>query len=314
MLHFGYPAVAESSAHGFKYLCIPFGFSEGLLPSSCTAGAQFCFCLSLTEVHLYRKLYRNHKLDIKLFNSTEVFSNYEHNLTSENFLFQLGLSCLPIGRTLLSRSLRLPSSAPSSYRCLCASQLVLRPTPLAACAFTRFQSTTVKEDTPESPPDYVPVYRFNYLRGVRLISRLKIYQTAWSVILCMPMAGYYAMGHVEGDILATTVGISAFACVMLYVMSSYFSRAIGLISLSRDNKTVRLSHLDFWGKRKDVFVDIDNVLPLSELPERITAPYIKLKRYDVKDFLLFSIRYGIIVDRDKFELIFGNLEQAAQKK
>lgn len=124
------------------------------------------------------------------------------------------------------------------------------------------------------------------------------------------MTAMYMQGNIELELLQFASSTCIFACAMLYIMGSFFSKTIGLISLRDDEKMVRMSHLDFWGKRKDVFVDIQNIIPLSELPENpLAAPYIKLRRYDKKGFLIFPLRFGKVKDMDKFELIFGKLNK-----
>ena len=155
---------------------------------------------------------------------------------------------------------------------------------------------------------FIPIYKFPNMRAVRFVSRLKIYQTAFTVVLLGPMTYFHSTGEVTSQTFASCTAVSALACVMLYVMSNYFARLVGLMSISEDLQTVRLSHLTFWGKRNDVFTPTENVMPISDMGERADEIYLRLRRFDSKDTLLFTIKYGQILDPEKFKLVFGDIK------
>ena len=43
---------------------------------------------------------------------------------------------------------------------------------------------------------------------------------------------------------------------------------------------MKLAHLTFWGKRKDVTVSIDDIMPISETNENIGSIYWKMSFYE----------------------------------
>jgi hypothetical protein len=63
-------------------------------------------------------------------------------------------------------------------------------------------------------------------------------------------------------------------------------------------------------------VETKAIVPLSELPENFRkVPFVKLRRYDEPLFtLIFPMRYGKVLDIDKFEMIFGRVRTEAQMK
>uniref|UniRef100_A0A8D2QIW5 Transmembrane protein 186 n=1 Tax=Zonotrichia albicollis TaxID=44394 RepID=A0A8D2QIW5_ZONAL len=149
------------------------------------------------------------------------------------------------------------------------------------------------------------VYRFPGIKYCRILSRLKLLQTATSMIMLPPICYLYLQGQVSQNILLYTTGIAVFAGAMLYGMSYFFRRIIGLIYLSETGQTVRVAHLTFWGRRNDIYCPIDTVVTLDEVGDSKDELLHQFKRYNSTDTLYFTIKYGQIVDRQKFTQIFG---------
>ncbi|NWV08366.1 TM186 protein, partial [Ptilonorhynchus violaceus] len=149
------------------------------------------------------------------------------------------------------------------------------------------------------------VYRFPGIKHCRVLSRLKLLQTATSMVILPPIYYLYLQGQVSHYILLYTTGIAAFAGVMLYGMSYFLRRIIGLIYLSETGQTVRVAHLTFWGRRNDIYCPIETVVTLDEVGDSKEELLLQFKRYNSTDTLYFTIKYGQIVDREKFTQIFG---------
>ncbi|NXG15493.1 TM186 protein, partial [Grallaria varia] len=151
------------------------------------------------------------------------------------------------------------------------------------------------------------VYRFPWIKYCRVLSRLKLLQTATTVAMLPPMWYLYLQEQVSQNVLLYTTGLAAFAGAMLYGMSYFFRRIIGLIYLSETGQTVRVAHLTFWGRRNDIYCPIETVVTLDEVGDSKEELLLQFKRYNSTDTLYFTIKYGKIVDREKFTQIFGKL-------
>ncbi|XP_058706058.1 transmembrane protein 186 isoform X2 [Poecile atricapillus] len=151
------------------------------------------------------------------------------------------------------------------------------------------------------------VYRFPGIKYCRVLSRLKLLQTATSMIMLPPICYLYLQGQVSQNVLFYTTGIAVFAGAMLYGMSYFFRRIIGLIYLSETGQTVRVAHLTFWGRRNDIYCPIETVVTLDEVGDRKDELLHQFKRSNSTDTLYFTIKYGQIVDKEKFTQIFGEL-------
>ncbi|NXM26770.1 TM186 protein, partial [Oxyruncus cristatus] len=151
------------------------------------------------------------------------------------------------------------------------------------------------------------VYRFPGIKYCRVLSRLKLLQTATTMVTLPPIWYLYLQNQVSQNILLYTTGLAVFAGAMLYSMSYFFRRIIGFIYLSETGQTVRVAHLTFWGRRNDIYCPIETVVTLDEVGDSKEELLLQFKRYNSTDTLYFTLKYGQIVDREKFTLIFGEL-------
>ncbi|NXW46226.1 TM186 protein, partial [Nyctiprogne leucopyga] len=160
----------------------------------------------------------------------------------------------------------------------------------------------------EKTEEFKLVYRFPGIKYCRVLSRLKLFQTATTMVVLPPICYLYLQGQVSHSILLYTTGVALFAGAMLYGMSYFFRRIIGLIYLNETGRTVRVAHLTFWGRRNDIYCPIETVMTLDEVGDNKGEPLLQFKRYDSADILYFTIKFGQIVDRQKFTQIFGELQ------
>ncbi|NXE03507.1 TM186 protein, partial [Lophotis ruficrista] len=149
------------------------------------------------------------------------------------------------------------------------------------------------------------VYRFPGIKYCRVVSRLKLLQTATTAAILPPVCYLYLQDQVSQNILLYTTGIALFAGAMLYGMSYFFRRIIGLIYLNETGRTVKVSHLTFWGRRNDIYCPVETVVTLDEVGDSKGELLLQFKRYNSADILYFTIKFGQIVDRQKFTQIFG---------
>ncbi|XP_037241641.1 transmembrane protein 186 isoform X1 [Falco rusticolus] len=152
------------------------------------------------------------------------------------------------------------------------------------------------------------VYRFPWIKYCKVLSRLKLLQTATTMVTLPPICYLYLQDQVSLNILLYTTGIAFFAGAMLYGMSYFFRRIIGLIYLNETGHTVRVAHLTFWGRRNDIYCPIETVMTLDEVGDSKGELLLQFKRYNSTDILYFTIKFGQIVDRQKFTQIFGELK------
>lgn len=148
-------------------------------------------------------------------------------------------------------------------------------------------------------------YRFDAITTFGFLSRLKLVQTALTVVALPP--GYY--GYSQGLLTLNTVclmsGISGLALTMLCWMSYFLRRLVGILYLNESGTMLRVAHLNFWGWRQDTYCPMADVIPLTETKDRPQEVFVRIQRYSGKQAFYVTLRYGRILDRERFTQVFG---------
>ncbi|XP_003478203.3 transmembrane protein 186 isoform X2 [Cavia porcellus] len=164
----------------------------------------------------------------------------------------------------------------------------------------------------EKPPGtetekFVMVYRFNAIRVFGFLSRLKVAQTAMTVVALPPGLYWYSQGLMTVDSLCLVSGIAGFALAMLCWMSYFFRRLVGILYVNESGTMLRVAHLTFWGWRQDSYCPVADVVPLTETQEKPQDVLTCIQQYSGKQTFYLSLRYGRIVDRERFTQVFGTM-------
>ena len=95
----------------------------------------------------------------------------------------------------------------------------------------------------------------------------------------------------------------------LSVVGYLLKNMVGLVYTNSNNpEIVKISYMDFWGRRRDVEKPTTDIVPLSEISKSIFDQYFtKLKFYssDKEEYKLVH-RFGGIVDLELFSKVFGS--------
>ncbi|XP_042235747.1 transmembrane protein 186-like [Homarus americanus] len=211
-------------------------------------------------------------------------------------------------------------------------QICLRRIPLVA--LTRYNATVVRplssslrcyqstksqvdsiKKTQQNGNNFEIIYKFPYIRLAHALCRLKIYQTGLTG-LAVPGAGYFVfLGSLDPGSFVAVVVINGLAFLMLYVMGEIFRRTVGHVYYDSRSNLVKVSHLTFWGGRKDVHIPSSDIVPLTDTSDNLADIYVRLLRYSQPKFSLFLwLRFGGIIDYQKFNSVFGDLHPEEQLK
>ncbi|XP_066510870.1 transmembrane protein 186-like isoform X2 [Hoplias malabaricus] len=157
--------------------------------------------------------------------------------------------------------------------------------------------------------NYSLIYAFPAIKGLRALSRLKLMQTGITAALLPTVFFFYLQGQASITLLTYTTGIATFAAVMLYVISYYIRRVVGMMYLDSTHTKLKVSHLSFWGHRRDIYLPVSDVMTLGDTGDSPGESILQLKRYSCSDTFYFSPRLGLVVDKHSFEKVFGTLPQ-----
>ncbi|XP_051819601.1 transmembrane protein 186 [Antechinus flavipes] len=152
------------------------------------------------------------------------------------------------------------------------------------------------------------IYRFPGIRFCGSLSRMKILQTGITVVILPPSYYWYTQDLIPLDSLFFTGGIASFALVMLYWISHFFRRLVGILYVNEAGTVLRVAHLTFWGRRQDTYCPVANIIPVSETSEHPFDVFLKIHQYDCDQTFYLTLRFGHILDKKRFAQVFGNLD------
>nr|XP_028562790.1 transmembrane protein 186 [Podarcis muralis] len=159
----------------------------------------------------------------------------------------------------------------------------------------------------ESTHQYKLIYRFPWIKYCRILSRLKLLQTGLTILVLPPIWVLYWQNQVPLVQCLYCTGLACFAAAMLYGMSFFLRRIIGMMYLSEDGTLLKVAHLTFWGRRRDIYCPVATVMTLGDVGEDPNELLLPLRRYDRDNVLYFSLRYGQVVDKEAFAKVFEGL-------
>lgn len=172
-------------------------------------------------------------------------------------------------------------------------------------AKTDAEDFTLKSDA--SNQEFSKIYTFRYIVHTRVLSRLKIYQTLLTIGALPPSTYFHFTGDISTSNFCAFVGIASLATVMLYVMSSFFRRIVGIISVNRNFDIVRISHLTFWGHRNDVEFWTKDVVPMTDMTVNPNDVYQIIRFYDNPKCFYWFYKHVKNEDKDAILQIFGKI-------
>lgn len=194
----------------------------------------------------------------------------------------------------------------------------------SSCASTALlaQSTTfARKSTPASlnyattattsvagvTPQWTTIYRLPLIRLAAGFQRLKIYQGLLTT-LALPISFTLSQfGTITPNSVAIVGVIGVSGLMTLTLFSLLVRNVVGFIYVNDELNKVKLAYVDFWGKRTDAIVDIDDLnVDWAKLRPTAFNLYQKIRLYSdkTKAFKLM-LNYGVIVEPETFAGIFG---------
>uniref|UniRef100_H0XFL8 Transmembrane protein 186 n=1 Tax=Otolemur garnettii TaxID=30611 RepID=H0XFL8_OTOGA len=177
------------------------------------------------------------------------------------------------------------------------------------------RSPTSKDKPPGTETEkFHMVYRFDAIRAFGFLSRLKVAQTALTVVAWPPGFYLYSQGLITFNSLCFMSGLASFALAMLCWMSYFFRRLVGILYVNDSGTILRVAHLNFWGWRRDTYCLVAEVIPLTDTEEWSQDLFVRIKQYNGKQTFYLTLRYGRILDTERFTKVFGLLGRSREAK
>ncbi|XP_073218586.1 transmembrane protein 186 [Lepidochelys kempii] len=157
----------------------------------------------------------------------------------------------------------------------------------------------------ENKEQFKLVYKFPGIKYCRIFSRMKLLQTGITIVILPPVYHLYLQEQVSQDFLLYVTATACFASAMLYGISYFLRRMIGLMYLNEAGTIVKVAHLTFWGRKKEIYCPIETVMMLSDTGDAKNEVLLQFKQHNSTQVLYFTLTFGHIVDKQRFAQIFG---------
>ncbi|XP_061713416.1 transmembrane protein 186 [Cydia pomonella] len=162
----------------------------------------------------------------------------------------------------------------------------------------RFCSTKVNHDH-DRTGKFETVFSFPFARHIATLNRMKLYHII-GTSLAIPGCGLLETLSVFPEysfLAASYIGVTG--AILFSLASLPFNNAIGFLYISEDNKLIKISSVDFWGRRKDRIVSADEWMPLLDMkPKTMDAFYLSPQLIDGTKYKLF-IKFGKVLNSTK---------------
>ncbi|XP_039347111.1 transmembrane protein 186 isoform X2 [Mauremys reevesii] len=176
------------------------------------------------------------------------------------------------------------------------------------CAGSLTSTNRVLEKSmPENKEQFKLVYKFPGIKYCRIFSRMKLLQTALTVVILPPVYHLYLQEQVSQGFVLYVTGTACFAAAMLYGISYFLRRMIGLMYLNEAGTMVKVAHLTFWGRKKEIYCPVESVMTLGDTGDAKNEVLLQFKQHNSTQVLYFTLKFGHIVDKQRFAQIFGVL-------
>lgn len=89
---------------------------------------------------------------------------------------------------------------------------------------------------------------------------------------------------------------------------------MGILYVNESGTLLRVAHLTFWGWRQDTYCAVSDMMPLLESEEQVQDEFLGIQQYSGKQTFYLTLRYGRILERDRFSQVFRTLATLKNSK
>ncbi|XP_047995250.1 transmembrane protein 186 [Leguminivora glycinivorella] len=143
------------------------------------------------------------------------------------------------------------------------------------------------------------VFSFPFVRHIATLNRMKLYHIM-GTSLAVPGCGLLETLSVLPEysfVAASYIGVTG--AILFSLASLPLNNAIGFLYISEDNKQIKISSVDFWGRRRDRIVSANEWTPLLDMkPKTMDAIYLSPELTDGTKYKLF-IKFGKVLNSIK---------------
>ncbi|XP_058455843.1 transmembrane protein 186 [Malaya genurostris] len=170
------------------------------------------------------------------------------------------------------------------------------------------ETSPLKPAEPETADQIASWHTIYHFPGIRLaasIKRLRMYPIGLTA-LSVPASIGLAYAEVCSNVTAQVCGSVGLATTLTLLLFSFATNnLVGFVYTDERSGKVKISYVDFHGKRQNRVYPVDSIVPRTELGRSILKFYFPVKTHDDGKIYKLIHRYGEIYDEQAFLAVFG---------
>ncbi|XP_019525365.3 transmembrane protein 186 [Aedes albopictus] len=212
------------------------------------------------------------------------------------------LRLCPAGRFSIANAVQLFHRTPAASTTRLVQQCSTESSPTQE---ERVQTGTQTPAAPNTDGSWNPIFHFPGIVLTASVKRLKMYPvgvTGATVPICLGLA-YADIFSVTTAQICGSIGLTTTLTLLLF--SYLTNNLVGYVYTDEECKRVKISYVDFNGKRQDRIHSIDDIVPRSELGRSLLKFYFPIKNHDNGDVYRIVHKYGEVYNEQAFQKVFG---------
>lgn len=162
-----------------------------------------------------------------------------------------------------------------------------------------------KRDEDVAITEWNPIFKYPHIISAHIFCRAKIFQTGFTLILSSGTIYSYIFGSGTLDFLLNATLVSGVTCATLLIFGNIIRRIVGFVYINPDKTRVKISHLDFWGRRRDVICKIEDLTMVDDYNHQKDYYFALYHLKRPGEYYYISLKSGGILDKESFVDVFN---------
>lgn len=148
------------------------------------------------------------------------------------------------------------------------------------------------------------IYRFPQIRLLAAFNKVKVYHGGFSSIAIPVAFALEQAGNIPPTTSAVVATLAGTGLITLCLGSIICKNIVGILYVNDEGTKLKVSYPDFWGKRRDEEVAIDEMIAPSNLSTSNWNPVVPITTGKSTKYRLLG-SFGQIVEPETYFSIFG---------
>lgn len=172
---------------------------------------------------------------------------------------------------------------------------------------TKSVPSTVTSNYTTKPRDdnWTQIYKFPQIRLLSAFNKLKIYQGGVSALAVPAAFALEQAGNIPQSSSAMVAALAGTGLATLCIGSLFCKNVVGMLYVNDEATKLKVSYPDFWGRRRDEDIIINDMISPSNLTKFKYNPALTITSGGKSEKYRLLGSFGQILEPDTFFSLFG---------